>query len=194
MGEDKDRDVVGRIVAPPTGPALVPRAVAAPEHLAPHDVGADIREETADHFRVCCIGSALLTMLLPPAGRLEQPLVQADAAFPDRVLKALVRPSDKTVERDGDLARDGAHAFKTSSACQNHRSAPPSLSPGHALMTSRSRRWRTRPAVSRREAVPARPRARRPRSTVRHPVVGRIEAIASRFGPSGCAPAGPGGR
>src|SRR5438270_7293830 len=70
MGEDKDRDVVGRIVAPPTGPALVPPALAAPEHLAAHDVGADIREEAADHFRVCRIAPAFLTMWLPPAGRL----------------------------------------------------------------------------------------------------------------------------
>src|SRR5438105_5031351 len=138
MGEDKDRDVVGRIVAPPTGPALVPRAVAAAKHLAAHDVGANVREETADHFRVFCVGPALLTMLLPPAGRLEQPLVQPHAALPDWVLQALVGPSDKTVERDGDLARHGAHAFKTSSAWQNHRSTPPSLSPGHALTTSRS--------------------------------------------------------
>src|SRR6266568_9248975 len=98
MGEDKDRNVVRRVVAPPAGPALVPRAVAAPEHLAANDVGADIREETADNCRVFCVGAAFLTMLLPPARRLEHPLVQAHAAFPDRVLQALVWPSDETVE------------------------------------------------------------------------------------------------
>src|SRR5438046_3210831 len=98
MGEDEDRYVVGRLVAPPAGPALVPGSVAATEHLAAHAVGADIREETAHHARIFCVPPALLAMLLPPARCVEQPLVQPHAAFPDRVLQALVRPSDKTVE------------------------------------------------------------------------------------------------
>src|SRR5438552_18911713 len=57
MGEDKDRNVVGRVVAPPAGPALVPRAVDAPEHLAAHVVGADFREQPAAHGRALCTGS-----------------------------------------------------------------------------------------------------------------------------------------
>src|SRR5207302_10795588 len=98
MGEDKDRHVVRRVVAPPAGPAFVPGAAAATEHLAPHDVGADIREEIADNGRVWRVGTALLALLLAPARRFEHPLTEAHPAFPNRVLQALVRPGDKTVE------------------------------------------------------------------------------------------------
>src|SRR5215203_5400437 len=40
MGEDEDRRVVGRLVAPPAAPVLIPAAANRAEHVAAHDVRA----------------------------------------------------------------------------------------------------------------------------------------------------------
>src|ERR1700674_3369780 len=115
VSQHENRRVVGRILAPPAAPCLIPWAVAAAKHLAAHDVGADIREEVTDHVRIDAMRAAGLPMLLPPAGGFEYPLVQTQTIFADRVLEALVRPGDEAVERDRDLARDRTHALTTSS-------------------------------------------------------------------------------
>src|SRR5260370_14043120 len=141
--QDENRYVVGRILAARAGPGRVPWRVTAAEHLAGHDVRADILEEVADDVRIDRVRATGVPLLLAPAGGFEHPLVQAQPAFADRVLEALVRPSDEAVERDRDLAHDGAHTFKTPSRLQIHRSAQPSVSRGHAPITTRSRRWRT---------------------------------------------------
>src|ERR1700682_5740340 len=91
VGQDENRHVVGRILAPPAGPGLVPWPVAAAEHLAAHDVGADIRDEVTDHVRIDAMRAAGLPILLAPTGGFEYPLVQAQTIFADRVLEALVR-------------------------------------------------------------------------------------------------------
>src|SRR6267143_6630064 len=137
MSKDKDRNMVWRVLAPPAGPAFVPWPLATPEHLPPHDVRADILEEVADHVRVGGPGTALLPVLLPPAGRFEDPLVQAHPTFTDRVLQALVRTGGETVERDRNLAGDGTHALRTSSTRKNHRSEKPVDHRSHAIMLRR---------------------------------------------------------
>src|SRR6266849_2770761 len=106
VGQDENGHVIGRILAPPAGPRLIPWPVAAAEHLAAHDVGADIREEVTDHVRIDAMRAAGLPLQLPPAGGWEDPLVQAQTIFADGVLQALVWPSDEAGERDRDLARD----------------------------------------------------------------------------------------
>src|SRR5438128_7041808 len=111
VGEDEDRHVVGGVVAPPALPAPIPRAVAAAKHLPAHDVGADILEELVDHLRVDGALPTGLPLLLPPAGGREYPLVQAQPAFADGVLEALVGSRDEAIERDGNLAGDFAHTY-----------------------------------------------------------------------------------
>src|SRR5689334_9182754 len=98
--------MVRRLVAPPAPPCLVPRPATAAEHLAAHNVSADIPDDFVGNLRVGGAGPALQSLLLAPAGGFEHPLVEAHPSFADRVLNALVRPSDEAVERDRDMAGD----------------------------------------------------------------------------------------
>src|SRR5712692_11280128 len=98
--------MVGWLLTPPTPPHLRPWAVATAKHLAAHDVGADILDDFIEHLRVGVAGAAGLPVLLAPAHRIEQPLVQAHPADADRVVEALVGPRDEAVERDRDLVSD----------------------------------------------------------------------------------------
>src|SRR5262249_29771114 len=52
MGEHEDGRVEGRVLTPPARPRLVPHPVAAAEHLAAHDVGADTLDDFVDDLRV----------------------------------------------------------------------------------------------------------------------------------------------
>ena len=106
VAEYEHRRVEGRVLAPPARPRLVPRSVAAAEHLAAHDVGADTLDDLVDDLRVGAALAALQSVLLAPAGGREHPLVQAHPALSDRVLEALVGPGDEAVERHRDVAGD----------------------------------------------------------------------------------------
>jgi hypothetical protein len=99
VGQHEDRSVVGRVLAPPAGPRLVPRAVAAAEHPAAHDVGADVLGGVGDDLRVDVVLAAFRSVLSPAAVCLKHPLVQAHAAFADRVVDALVGSGAEAVER-----------------------------------------------------------------------------------------------
>src|SRR5260370_33590426 len=122
VGQDKGGHMVWRVVAPPASPCLVPWPVAGAKHLAAHDVGSDILDDLGGDFRVGALLAALQALLCAPAGGLEDPLVQAQSPFADRVLKALIGPGDETVERDRDLAGNGTHALMTPIGGQNNRS------------------------------------------------------------------------
>src|ERR1700737_5052692 len=52
VGKDKHGDVIWGVVAPPALPFLVPLAIAAAKHLAPHDVGADILDDLVKYLRI----------------------------------------------------------------------------------------------------------------------------------------------
>src|SRR5205823_13030508 len=104
VGQDKDRRMVGGLVAPPPSPALVPFAIPAAEHLAAHDVGAITLQELLNHVRVRAARAARLTMLPLPARGFEHPLMQPHPSFADRVPEALVGPGDEAVEPDRHLA------------------------------------------------------------------------------------------
>src|SRR5207249_4270440 len=112
MGEHEDRSMVWRVLAPPALPALVPPAVAAAEHVAAHDVGADVwvgRYLVHDRG-VRRLGPPRRQALHPgPGGGLEHPLVQALAALAERVLEALIRSRTEDVERDRLVAPNDAH-------------------------------------------------------------------------------------
>src|SRR5205823_2919109 len=110
VGEHVDRRVVGRVLAPPAPPRLVPRPVATAEHLAAHDVGAGASADLVDDLRVGVALTALFAVLTAPAVGHEDPLVQAHPALADGVLEALVGPGDEAVEGHRDVAGDCAHA------------------------------------------------------------------------------------
>src|SRR5204863_2227152 len=106
VGQDKDRRMVGWLVAPPASPGLVPLAIPAAEHLAAHDVGAITLQELLNHVRVHAARAARLSMLPLPARGFEHPLMQPHPSFADRVLKALVGPGDEAVERARHVANN----------------------------------------------------------------------------------------
>src|SRR5947207_2511337 len=99
VGQDKDRRMVGWLVAPPPSPALVPLAIPAAEHLAAHDVGAITLQEPVNHIRIRAARPARFPLLPLPARRIEHPLMQAHAPLADRILDALVGPA--TIFADG---------------------------------------------------------------------------------------------
>jgi hypothetical protein len=100
MGEHENRNVERRIVAPPAAPALVPGALAAAEHPAAHDVGAHVLDQAVHHVGVGVGLAPVQSVFPPPARGLEHPLVQSQPVLTDRVLEALIRTGDETVERD----------------------------------------------------------------------------------------------
>jgi hypothetical protein len=83
--------------------------MAAAEHVAAHDVRAHAFEQPLDHLCVGVVLDALQTLLGTSAVGRERPLMKAHAALSDRVLEALVRAGDESVQRNGDLAADRAH-------------------------------------------------------------------------------------
>ena len=95
MGENEHGCVIGRLLTPPSPPALIPRSRTG-EHVPSHDVGAG-RE---DAFELGCVGLRFL----------ELPPVQELSALAQGFRQALVRASDESVKGDGQIARDSAHA------------------------------------------------------------------------------------
>ena len=129
VGEHVHRHVVGRVLAPPAAPALIPRARTAAEHVPPHDVGPDIVEDLFDDLRVGVALAALHPLLGAPRARLERPLVQAHAAFADGVLLALIRPRDEAVQRDRDLAAHAHARIIAPRPARGPRGRPPGAPP-----------------------------------------------------------------
>jgi hypothetical protein len=109
MSEYENRDVIGRVVAPPARPRVVPGPVAAAEHLATHDVGADSLDGVLDDRGVSGAFAALDAVLPTPAVRGEHPLVQPQAADADRVVDTLIGPGDEPIERDRDMTGHASH-------------------------------------------------------------------------------------
>src|SRR6187397_1266823 len=108
--EDEDRSVVRRLVAPPTAPVALPRTANRPEHVASHHVRAAWAQQ-----QVACAGVGVVQRLV------EMPVMQLDTATAERVLEALVRSCDKTVERNGHVTGGFAHAASTARVRSNHR-------------------------------------------------------------------------
>src|ERR1700738_2942220 len=99
VGEHADRRVVGRVLAPPASPALVPVSAAGSEHVASHYVGADPGDQAGHDLGVRAILAALTPRLLVPAPGGENPFMGAQAALAERVLRALAGAGDQAVDR-----------------------------------------------------------------------------------------------
>src|SRR5919199_1774412 len=94
VGEHEDGGVVGRLLAPPSAPVLVPLAADRPEHVAAHDVGPARSHEPALCRRVGVVRALVA----------EVPAMDLPAALPQRILPALVRPGNEAVQRDRHVA------------------------------------------------------------------------------------------
>src|SRR5437016_4789102 len=99
--EHEDRNVIGRIVAPPAFPGFVrPRPAYGPEHVASQDPRAEIGDAAR---RQVVVGAGRPTLfpeqhLLKRPSR-EDPLMQRDAAHAKWVLETLLGASTIAVER-----------------------------------------------------------------------------------------------
>src|SRR5919201_285791 len=102
--ENEDGHVVGWVLAPPTLPAFVrPGPAHRSEHVAPHDVRADVAAGACGEIVVYTRGAALLlTMHALPASRGNQPRVQVLSTDAEWVLDALIRAGAVAVDRDGE--------------------------------------------------------------------------------------------
>jgi hypothetical protein len=98
VGHDEDGGVVGRLVAPPAAPVLVPRAADRAEHVAAHDVGAARAHQPA-------LGGEIRLVV----DLAEMPRVELHAADAQRVVAALAGAGDEAVERDGHVTRGDGH-------------------------------------------------------------------------------------
>src|SRR5215217_129229 len=108
MGEDEDRRVERRVVAPPALPipVLVPAGVA--ELPGPHDLGADPRTVLVGEGVVDAAGPAGPANHLAPEAGGEHPLVQPLAGVAERRVAALRFAGAEAVERDGEVVDAGA--------------------------------------------------------------------------------------
>ena len=100
MGEHENWMVVWRVVAPPTLPRVIfyPRAVASAEHIATHDRRADILKRLPQYIVVySCFPATHVTVNRSKRFQFEKPVVEMIPSFTERILDALVRPSDVSV-------------------------------------------------------------------------------------------------
>src|SRR5215472_11096836 len=101
MGQHEGRHVIRRVVAPPSLPAVVrPRPTDRPEHVAPHDPGADVLEAARRELVVDAGRAAVLAEHLPERAGAEHPFMQRHAADAEGILQVLVRPGPEAVDRD----------------------------------------------------------------------------------------------
>src|SRR5215208_6666959 len=103
--------VVGRVVAPPARPLLVPPGPTADraDHVSTHHGGPDVLERFLEYRCALVELAALLPVGLAPGCQRNHPVVEPVAAFAERVLLALVRAGDETVQRDRDVTPKLAH-------------------------------------------------------------------------------------
>src|SRR5262249_35220182 len=142
--EDEDRRVVGRIVAPPSFPALVePRPADRPKHVASQDPRADVAETARRKF-VVGSGRAALSAMHPLKGAGgKRPFVQRAAAGAERIVAVLVGSGAVTVKRQ----REAVHAkFRheissdVSSDCKSHHSRASKTREGRSRLAERAAR------------------------------------------------------
>src|SRR5204862_5656964 len=111
MGENEHGVVVGRVVAPPARPLLVAPGTTADraEHVSAHHARPDVLARFLDYPCALVHLAALLAVGLAPGGQRNHPIVEPLAALAERVLLALVRAGDETVQRDRDMTPKLAH-------------------------------------------------------------------------------------
>src|SRR4029453_13102729 len=114
--------VVGRVVTPPARPLLVAPGTTADgaEHVPAHHPGADVLPRLLEYRCTVVHLAALLAVGSAPGGQGNHPVVEPLAALAERVLLALVRAGDETVQRDRDVTSELAHRASSVG------SAPPS--------------------------------------------------------------------
>src|ERR1700722_19599550 len=92
--------VKGRIVAPPTGPFVVPPGSAnRSEHVAAHNGGSHVGIATLEETVIKPFASAFFANHSSPAASGEDPLVERAAADAQWIFECLIGPGSAAVER-----------------------------------------------------------------------------------------------
>src|SRR5712692_4882266 len=111
MGENEHGVMVGRVVAPPARPLLVApgTTVDRAEHVSAHHASPDVLARFLEYPCALVHLAARLAVGLAPGCQRNHPTVEPLAALAERVLLALVRAGDETVQRDRDMTPKFAH-------------------------------------------------------------------------------------
>jgi hypothetical protein len=88
VGEDEHRRVVWRLLSPPSSPITIPGASDGAEHVAAHDI-----RTAAPHELPLGANVSFVKRLV------QVPVVEFETADAQRVLAALIRACDESVER-----------------------------------------------------------------------------------------------
>jgi hypothetical protein len=104
VGENEYWMMMGRLIAPPAFPCFIaPGSAYRPEHVAPHDGGADIGLSESNKLVVeACLAVFPARFPTESAGP-ERPFVQSPSAYAERIVEALIRPGRLSVEGDCDI-------------------------------------------------------------------------------------------
>src|ERR671918_898932 len=119
MRKDKNRRVIGRVLAPPALPVEIPLATAGAEHVAAHDERPG-RDDCLDFGHIVFAS-------------LEHPFMDAlDIAVAEGFLKRLVRARGEAIDRHRYVTRNLAHriAFLSVRSLQDDWSKPKRSSVG----------------------------------------------------------------
>jgi hypothetical protein len=101
VGQHEHGDVIDRILAPPTPPALIwPGPANRPEHVPAENPGPNILKASGGKVIINARFAAIVAeqVLLKRSGR-ESPAMKRSAAHPEWVVEVLVWASAETVER-----------------------------------------------------------------------------------------------
>src|SRR5690349_10571168 len=103
MREHEDRDMIGRIGAPPAFPVVVcPRSPYRPEHIAAENPSAQIAHSAAGEFLIDIRRASILSEHLLEGARWKKPGMQFFPADAERILQVLTGTRPIAVERYGE--------------------------------------------------------------------------------------------
>ncbi len=138
VGQDEDRHVIGRVVAPPAFPVCVrPGSAQGAEHVPPENPGPAVLEAARGEVIVNAGGAAIPAVqgFLKGAGR-NQPLVQIFPANAERISEILTRTRAVSVQRDGEAAdANSCHAVLSFGCVTRESSVADGCSSGQTSMT-----------------------------------------------------------
>src|SRR5699024_3238065 len=110
MGEDEDRGVEGRLLAPPAAPTVVgPRAGLRSELAAAHDLRADRPVDARGDEGIVDAPVRGQVDPVDPATepRRAEPVEKSGPGMTEGGVEGLVRPGGEAVERDGEVVDAG---------------------------------------------------------------------------------------
>src|SRR5262245_22313840 len=121
MGQNEDRRVIGRLLAPPSSPTLIrPRASDGAEHIPTQNPGAESGETQLGNFVIDARFAIAVSIHSSPYAGVKKPFHQLRAIDAERMRKILIWSGAIAVDRDPETSHEGFRhdvSFKSASAC-----------------------------------------------------------------------------